>query len=159
MGLNSGKTLLGHSLCLCSIFVLYILQAEHILGWRFCGWVAIPMLPLGVFPGYGKELLHNPYSSLLGVSATFLYRLLGVSSHSSWWIYPTNCPWHPRFPFTLSFLFSLSLINPTLPWYPPHPFSHLVSFHYTLHASILFPFGERHSYLGSYYFGSGFLWL
>jgi hypothetical protein len=39
------------------------------LGQRYCGWVGVLFLPLGVLPGYGMWLLQAPYPLPLGVLA------------------------------------------------------------------------------------------
>jgi hypothetical protein len=71
MGLYLGQSLVGHFLNLCFIFVRANLEGRtylHIWVQRFCGWVAILTLPLGVLPGYRRWLLQDPHPPLLGIS-------------------------------------------------------------------------------------------
>jgi hypothetical protein len=66
MGLNLGLSLVGHSLCLCSIFVPEYLGVRTNFGQSFCGWVAV-LIPSGS-PAWLQEVATpGSISSLLGV--------------------------------------------------------------------------------------------
>jgi hypothetical protein len=55
MGLKLDKLLVGHPLSLCSILCLCICcrQNEFWLK-KLCGWVGVPITPVGFLPGYKR---------------------------------------------------------------------------------------------------------
>ena len=68
--LNLGQSLVGHFLCVCSIFVpSHLVGRTWFLNLMFCGWVAVFIPSLGVLPGYRRWHLQASYPPLLGVSA------------------------------------------------------------------------------------------
>jgi hypothetical protein len=68
MDLKLGQSLVGHSLNLCSIFILAPLVGRKIWGLKVL-WVVGVLLPsLEVLPGYRRWSLQVPYTQLLGIS-------------------------------------------------------------------------------------------
>jgi hypothetical protein len=121
----------GWSLCDdCARFLSqHILEAEQIVGQKFCGWVGVPIPPLEVLPGYRRWLFLAPYPPFLGV--------LGSPSWIPGCFHCPRCLAHPRdaSPFQLSLLRSsthliLPVFTPT-PTSSQHPHPPLMS--------ILFP--------------------
>jgi hypothetical protein len=56
MGLKLGWLLDSHSLSFCSTPNPCISCRQDIfLGWKFCGWVGVPMALLGFLPGHGRQ--------------------------------------------------------------------------------------------------------
>jgi hypothetical protein len=64
-----GQSLVGHSLNLCSIFILVHLVGKTNFGSKICWWVGVLLPPLVVPPGYRKWPLQSLYAQLLRVSA------------------------------------------------------------------------------------------
>jgi len=89
---------------------LYILQAAHILGQKFCGWVAVFYPPLGVLSGNRKWTIKAPYLPLLGVSTSHLHGH-PVPIPGLWHILEITDP--PLLISIFSPLFSLQLIPHT----------------------------------------------
>ena len=83
------------------------------LGERFCGWVGIPIPPLGVLLGYGKCPVQAPYSRVSQIPEGF---------HCPGFLV---CPRGDSTPFQLSFpVLSPSILPPStllFPSLPPPP--------------------------------------
>ena len=135
MGLYLVQTLVGHSICLSSIFV-----PAH-LGRRLCVCVCVCVCvcfsvlipPMGLLLIYKKCPLQNPYPSLLGVSARVTPTATLGSMPCPWFLacprdslYSVNC-WFPlliSLPYTCSSLL-LSPLHP-LTYTVPSPHPHLI---------------------------------
>jgi hypothetical protein len=125
----------SHWLAIPSISALslsfLILEAGHIWGQKFCGWVPPSGTPLGVLPGYRKRPLQDPYPPLLGVSGR-------VAPITPWSLSgtPRGCPTHP---LTTDFNRFISPGLPTPDLQPlPHPISQSVPSLHSLSIYILF---------------------
>jgi hypothetical protein len=58
----------------------HIMQTWQTVGWRFCGWVDIPIPPLEALPGYKGWLVQAPCPSITrGLHEFHPHRLYGVS--------------------------------------------------------------------------------
>lgn len=77
MGPKLNQSLVGHSHKFCATIAKEILAVGHIVGRRFCGYIGLPVAPLGGLLWYRRLLLHVSYPPVLEV-------LTSISLIDSW---------------------------------------------------------------------------
>lgn len=153
-GSQADQSLAGHSCNFCSMLRQDILQADQIVGWRWCGWVGVQVLPLQNLLGYRRWLVQALYLLLLGI----LDRLIHIDS----WEFPlhqvSSSPQRcSRFQLSLP-VFSISILSPPEPC--TSPMQTLIPMH--LWYLVYFPFKVRFMCLPlnpPCYFASMGLWI